>query len=353
MMVNCPRCGFSQPQDQYCAQCGIDMVAFKPAQKPFYEKLISNTYFQVAILFVVVGTVFFVARENRRRELAERIAEIENAGNTQILSKRSIAASSTGKSELASATHDNSAGNQAGSATHDNSKASAPAAAMGSRSTVETPVSQPASLVAPDENKPALGTAPNGNRTATNISVTFAEVTRAHIADLISAAEPQSGTLQGPILTGVIQSFATKIKPIQTPGQYDVLDSSSHSIKATQPVEIFGGQRDETSGLFIGFAVETIASHLDENESHLQIKVWRYLRDSNGQGEEFSVPLPDSFSVPSGGGVFIAGSQLLPHRTNLSDADRRFYDPIKIIRLITTEEFRQGLAELVIFIEPK
>lgn len=27
--MSCPKCGFSQPQDQFCAQCGVDVIAFR------------------------------------------------------------------------------------------------------------------------------------------------------------------------------------------------------------------------------------------------------------------------------------------------------------------------------------
>ena len=41
MLINCPKCGYSQPQDTYCASCGVDIVKFsarhKPAKLPFWK----------------------------------------------------------------------------------------------------------------------------------------------------------------------------------------------------------------------------------------------------------------------------------------------------------------------------
>ena len=66
MLVNCPRCGFSQPKDQYCAQCGIDMQSFKPKEIPLLNKILSNAGLQIALLFIAaifVGQYIFHSQE--------------------------------------------------------------------------------------------------------------------------------------------------------------------------------------------------------------------------------------------------------------------------------------------------
>lgn len=55
MILNCPRCGFSQPEDQYCAQCGVNMQSFRPAEKTLFKKLSENLTLQVFLLLVAAG----------------------------------------------------------------------------------------------------------------------------------------------------------------------------------------------------------------------------------------------------------------------------------------------------------
>lgn len=55
MILNCPRCGFSQPEDQYCAQCGVNMQSFRPAKKSFAKKLSENIVLQVLVLIIIAG----------------------------------------------------------------------------------------------------------------------------------------------------------------------------------------------------------------------------------------------------------------------------------------------------------
>ncbi len=66
MLVNCPRCGFSQPKDQYCAQCGVDMQSFKPKEIPLLNKILGNAGVQIALLFVAaifVGQYIFHSQQ--------------------------------------------------------------------------------------------------------------------------------------------------------------------------------------------------------------------------------------------------------------------------------------------------
>ncbi|MGZ3726598.1 MAG: hypothetical protein ACXWQQ_12395 [Pseudobdellovibrio sp.] len=74
MLINCPRCGFSQPQDQYCAQCGVDMQSYKPKEAPFFQRLFGNVIFQVIVLLVVIGFVGqHFLRNNSQQKFAQRM----------------------------------------------------------------------------------------------------------------------------------------------------------------------------------------------------------------------------------------------------------------------------------------
>lgn len=69
MLINCPRCGFSQPKDQYCAQCGVDMDAFKPKAEPLLKKILQSTTTHIILLLLaaVIGGQFIIRSENPQR----------------------------------------------------------------------------------------------------------------------------------------------------------------------------------------------------------------------------------------------------------------------------------------------
>jgi len=75
MMIECPRCGFAQPKDQYCASCGvnIDQILAKP--KPFLVRLLQNPNFHLSLIgllvAVVVGWIFYTQSALVSREVGE------------------------------------------------------------------------------------------------------------------------------------------------------------------------------------------------------------------------------------------------------------------------------------------
>lgn len=74
MLVECPRCHFKQPQDQYCASCGVDMLAYKPKEEPILTKLVSSGLFQfLMVVFLGIAVTWFVVRTDQPQKLIQRI----------------------------------------------------------------------------------------------------------------------------------------------------------------------------------------------------------------------------------------------------------------------------------------
>lgn len=88
MLVNCPRCGLSQPKDTYCAKCGVDMEAYKPEPISPVKKVLKNPLFHIVIISMIIGGVSLIVREKKKEELRTR-AELLNAG--PIVMQREIA----------------------------------------------------------------------------------------------------------------------------------------------------------------------------------------------------------------------------------------------------------------------
>lgn len=72
MMMDCPRCGFSQPKDSYCASCGLDIEHYHVKPKPLIVRILQNpnlhlTLLAFLIIFVIAYIIYsrssFVSRE--------------------------------------------------------------------------------------------------------------------------------------------------------------------------------------------------------------------------------------------------------------------------------------------------
>lgn len=62
-MMECPRCGFQQPTDQFCAKCGVNVETFVQKPKPFLVRLLANPNFHLSLIGIlivfVVGWIFY------------------------------------------------------------------------------------------------------------------------------------------------------------------------------------------------------------------------------------------------------------------------------------------------------
>src|SRR5665213_2534728 len=66
MMMDCPRCGFAQPKDRYCASCGLDIDNFTAKPKPLLVRLLQNPNVHLGLIgilvFLIVGYIFYSQR---------------------------------------------------------------------------------------------------------------------------------------------------------------------------------------------------------------------------------------------------------------------------------------------------
>lgn len=59
-MINCPKCGFSQPPDQFCAKCGVNVQTYIPKAIPVHMKMLKSPGVRTTafILVIAVGILF-------------------------------------------------------------------------------------------------------------------------------------------------------------------------------------------------------------------------------------------------------------------------------------------------------
>lgn len=71
-MINCPKCGFQQPPDDFCASCGVNMSTYRPAKKPFFVVLKESRIAQAIALTLViaVGLLYLKSKILVREEQA-------------------------------------------------------------------------------------------------------------------------------------------------------------------------------------------------------------------------------------------------------------------------------------------
>lgn len=75
MMMECPRCGFVQPKDQYCASCGLDIEHYTVKPKPLFVRLVQNPNMHLSLIgilvLLIVGYIFYSQRALVTREVGK------------------------------------------------------------------------------------------------------------------------------------------------------------------------------------------------------------------------------------------------------------------------------------------
>ena len=78
-MIDCPRCGFSQPKDRYCANCGLDIDSFQPIPKPITERVWKDSRLQVFLFFVLLISTISILYVKNKELIQSQILGISEA----------------------------------------------------------------------------------------------------------------------------------------------------------------------------------------------------------------------------------------------------------------------------------
>ncbi|MBL7671940.1 MAG: hypothetical protein JNM39_15740 [Bdellovibrionaceae bacterium] len=73
MLIKCPKCGFSQPQDQYCAQCGVDITNFKAPPTSAASKLFKDPVLHLGIVVLVALVSSVMLYRHQKSSIQDRV----------------------------------------------------------------------------------------------------------------------------------------------------------------------------------------------------------------------------------------------------------------------------------------
>lgn len=88
MLITCPKCGFSQPKDQYCAQCGVDMNSFRPPEKSIFQKAAENLTVQLMFIFLLGASAIYFIMQDHKDTFWSRMKFLRGSG-TQVAKSNS------------------------------------------------------------------------------------------------------------------------------------------------------------------------------------------------------------------------------------------------------------------------
>lgn len=373
MMVNCPKCGFSQPKDRYCASCGVDMVAFRPAQKPLMTRLLQNTSIQILALVVAVVVLgVYINAQNNRAALAQRSAELaattspaptsdelpsspndryQQEADEARAAANAYAEKQAAQTEARLAENDrvsSQSANFASTAGEETTSSSSQPAGSHAASASATPNPSPSASPSPASVQ-AAGASGAGGAVAEaprSIQIYFVEIPRAASADLFAQAKQSGG--DGVMNFGVIPDAQGKLSTVRGLRRIEV--AGDYAIRMNQPAIAFKGTHDLQTNQNIGFTIQAVPVATEDGSVRFQIDVNRILKDPSAGLESFNFMLPESFVIPKKGAALFSGA--LPHRP-LFEGEAPAYRNSNVLRVMTSGPFRQGATDVAIVIEAK
>lgn len=350
MLINCPKCGFSQPKDRYCASCGVDMDNFRPTAPPAWKKVVSNPFLHVGFIFILVFVSILFIRKQQRDELRARVEYLKGG---PVLVERQQAVAATQASESTEQITEMSAGendlpqptpeqNQAALSSALNAAANAPAPDSAAPST--TVAAQRAALA---------GTMANVSTTANvaanvKMTVTYAEVDTNTLNTWFDEMRA-AGQLRpfDNVMMGSLNQAANKIKAASSFKSLQKIERTLDSNNAT--AEWFagthhGGEPETEMGLFSSLTLIETTNGLFRGEVEIQ-RAFRDPKDPTKTMDRVSFGGP--FELTPGTAYLMAG--LIP-RQYVADLPQD-QNPDAFLSIFKSQAFINRQTEFTLLIE--
>lgn len=331
MLIKCPRCGFQQPKDKYCAQCGVDMETFKPAQAPLWKRTLGNPLLQLGAVFIVAGIAGFFIYQRGQDNLHNRVTYLKSPVQFNRAADIPVAAqvpetSAEPVDEVPTVTP-------------------APASAMAVTEAASKAQATPTSTAATDKTKDSAKAVAKID--GPHLVVYYAEVPRRILGSLMDASRATGQFMSFTDYTAGILPNANK--HINNPG-IKILHREERPVAQGKTMQWFYGVKDRANpSNEIGMTTFFELADVDSNNLRGNLEIQRTWRDPspNGGFELQRKSFPAIFEIGGNTGFFLAG--VMPPQSNIENDDE--LTAIDIYKILRSPMFRSGDSEFVIFIE--
>ncbi len=339
MLIKCPRCGFQQPIDKYCAQCGVDMESFKPPEVPLFKKIFGNPLIQLSLLLVIASGLGIYLYQKGQDNLQQRVTYL----------KSSVQINSSELNPPPPPPPEISADNHGDHAPASNAEEFASQQTESASS--EVPGAKAALAATKDpsskDNKDGRGLA---KASGSHLIVYYAEVDRGALNGIFEASQNTGQFMSFKDYTaGIIPNIEKRLSA----SNIKILHKEDRALDSSKTLQWFYGLKDRRNpAVEIGLTTFFELNDMDSNNlrGNLEIqRTWREPNSSTGGGgfEIQRKSFPAIFEIGTGTGFFISG--VMPTQSNLENDDELM--AIDIYKILHSPRFRAGDSDFVIFIE--
>lgn len=319
MLINCPRCGFQQPKDKYCAQCGVDMETYVPATPPAWKRFFGSPLVQLTFLIIIAAGVGGTLYKKGQQNLERRAGPLRSS--VQISSSSDFSQTDNESEEGSTAT--NFLDTNTDTQTEPTASESADGVVTAYKVTNPAPAGHP------------------------SIVIYYTEMSRDHLATLFTASRNTGQFME---FNDYSAGLTPNVSKILTGPQVKILHKEVKSLENSKSLQWTYGikdQRDPNSD--IGLTTFLGINEIEGNTLRGNIEIQRSWREplNSGSFEIQKRSFPAEFEVDAESGFFISG--IMPRRSYL-DNDQELSN-IEVYKILASPQFRSGESNFVIFID--
>lgn len=336
MLINCPRCGFQQPKDKYCAQCGVDMESFKPAAPPAWKTFFGSPITQLTLLILIASAVGMTLYQKGQQNLERRVTYLKSTVQINSSPSDSLQALSQNSVSMDPA------------AEEPPPPTDTAADGVVTAYKVEAPAANPAasapSQPSTDDKKDTRTLAKNG---APTLVVVYAEVPRTSLNGLYAASRSTGQFMNfNDYSAGIVPSIRRSLSDPQV----KVLHKEVRPLDKSKTLQWSYGLKDrQDPSVEIGLTTFFELNDLDGANLRGNLEIQRTWKEQGTSGslEIQRKSFPAIFEIGGDTGFFMSG--VLPPQSHLENDDE--LTAIDVFKVLRSPQFRAGESELVIFIE--
>jgi hypothetical protein len=325
-MIKCPKCQFEQPEDIYCAQCGVNMKNFVPPKKSILVSLLSNQSLIVGLLFI--GIIAFVVYDYAlsKKPKTTTVAAVTKQTSAQIdvpygenPSTYQPSVQQPAQQQAAVAAPD-SIGDK-----------------PGEKPMAEKLASEKAALEAP---RPARAAAEPAVGVPKSLQISFYQVSRALLSEL--QRETNASSFNGDGFGGVIAK--RRLLALRKNPEFKAISTNRYKLDG-HPISIFKGQKSGESAKSIGLYFQINPLKNDPAGTQIEVKSWGSLKIQENDENLFS----GEMTLNPQYAAMIAG--FLPKDKVFGDEEKAIFDSDRSLKIYNTEGFWDGDIDLIMFVE--